>query len=51
MADDNGYRNVGSESATIERTGMRALIRSVGILGTCLKEAPEFAAKRRQEIS
>jgi hypothetical protein len=25
---------------------MRALIRSIGILGTCLKEAPEFAAKR-----
>ena len=34
------------EAAEIERTGMRALIRSIGILGTCLREAPEFASKR-----
>jgi hypothetical protein len=46
VADDNGYPSFGSESATVERTGMRALIRSIGILGTCLKEAPEFAARR-----
>jgi uncharacterized protein (DUF362 family) len=46
-ADDNGYPSFGSESATVERTGMRALIRSIGILGTCLKEAPEFAARQR----
>ena len=45
-ADDNGYPTFGSESPTTERTGMRALIRSIGILGTCLKEAPEFAARR-----
>ena len=40
-------RSVGSEPAEIERTGMRALIRSIGILGTCLKEAPEFARTHR----
>ena len=45
VADDKGFPNFGSE-ATVERTGMRALIRSIGILGTCLKEAPEFAARR-----
>jgi hypothetical protein len=41
VADENGYPNFGSQ-VTVERTGMRALIRSIGILGTCLKEAPEF---------
>ena len=46
VADDNGYQNAGSGPATVERTGIRALIRSIGILGTCLKEAPEFAARR-----
>jgi len=25
---------------------MKALIRSIGILGTCLREAPEFATRR-----
>ena len=47
VADENGYSSLGNESAQIERTGMRALIRSIGILGTCMKEAPEFAARRR----
>ena len=47
VADDNGYPRVGTDPAEIERTGMRALIRSIGILGTCLKEAPEFAARQR----
>jgi hypothetical protein len=46
VADEAGYPCVGDEAADIERTGMRALVRSVGILGTCLKEAPEFAARR-----
>jgi uncharacterized protein (DUF362 family) len=46
VSDENGYRHVGNESAQLERTGMRALIRSIGILGTCLKEAPEFGMSR-----
>jgi uncharacterized protein (DUF362 family) len=46
VAGKDGYQNVGSESSEIERTGMRALIRSIGILGTCLKEAPEFGMSR-----
>jgi hypothetical protein len=46
VADEDGYPNVGDEGAEIQRTGMRALITSIGILGTCLKEAPEFAARR-----
>jgi hypothetical protein len=43
--DENGYPDFGNEDAEIQRTGLRALIKSIGILGTCLKEAPEFAAK------
>jgi len=46
VADDNGYVRYGNAPADIERTGLRALLRSIGILGTCLKEAPEFAARR-----
>ena len=33
--------------ATIEKTGAKALVESFGILGTCIKEAPEFANRRR----
>jgi hypothetical protein len=44
VADQDGYPSVGAQPAEIERTGMRALIRSIGILATCLKEAPEFAS-------
>jgi hypothetical protein len=46
VADENGFPDFGSATPTTERTGMRALIRSIGILGTCLREAPEFAARR-----
>ncbi len=31
----------------IEKTGAKALLRSIGILGTCIKEAPEFGGRRR----
>jgi uncharacterized protein (DUF362 family) len=47
-ADANGYPQVGVEPAEAPRTGLRALARSVGILGTCLREAPEFAMRRRR---
>ena len=46
-ATAEGYPDVGSAGAQIELTGMRALRESVGILGTCIKEAPEFAGRRR----
>ena len=38
-----GYPDVGSDAAQIEKTGAKALVESFGILGTCIKEAPEFA--------
>ena len=46
-ADANGYPDVGTAGAEIEKTGMRAFMESIGILGTCIKEAPEFAGRRR----
>jgi len=48
VADDNGYSNFGQDAAEFQRTGMKALIRSIGILGTCLREAPEFGSSIRK---
>ena len=45
--DANGFPTVGDAPAEAPRLGMRALGQSVGILGTCIKEAPEFASRRR----
>ena len=48
--DANGYPHVGESPATITRAGLHAFKQSIGILGTCIMEAPEFASrKRRQE--
>jgi uncharacterized protein (DUF362 family) len=44
--DARGFPTVGDDGARIQRTGLRALVRSVRILGTCLVEAPEFARRR-----
>jgi hypothetical protein len=45
--DADGYPVVGTAVGRIEKTGMKALRESIGILGTCIKEAPEFAQRRR----
>jgi uncharacterized protein (DUF362 family) len=45
---DDGFADVGGEPATAPRAGARALAQSIGILGTCIKEAPEFASRRRR---
>jgi hypothetical protein len=50
-ADAQGYPDVGGTTAEIEKTGAKALLRSVGILGTCIKEAPEFTGRRRHAES
>jgi uncharacterized protein (DUF362 family) len=47
VPDRDGYPAVSGEPAEIQRTGARALLRSMGVLGTCIKEAPEFASRRR----
>ena len=45
---DDGFADVGREPATAPRAGARALAQSIGILGTCIREAPEFASRRRR---
>ncbi len=45
--DANGFPHVGETPAEVTRAGMHAFKQSLGILGTCIKEAPEFAARKR----
>ncbi|MFQ5805892.1 MAG: DUF362 domain-containing protein [Phycisphaerae bacterium] len=46
-----GYPNVGTAPAELNRVGWRAFLRSLAILGTCIKEAPEFGTRRRKVVS
>ena len=47
-SDANGYPDVGREGVELQRVGMKALLTSIGILGTCMKEAPEFSIEAPQ---
>ena len=47
--DANGYPQVGEDSAELQLTGGKALVRSLGILGTCITQAPEFLTRRARE--
>ncbi|MCZ6815497.1 MAG: hypothetical protein O7F76_02225, partial [Planctomycetota bacterium] len=47
-ADERGYPAVGESAAEIRRTGFRAFLKSMGILGMCVREAPEFVDRRRK---
>jgi len=47
-SDERGYPDVGDEPAVIQRFGVSAAVRSMGILGTCIKEAPEFMTRRKR---
>jgi hypothetical protein len=44
--DASGYPQVGDAAAELTLTGGKALVRSLGILGTCIAEAPEFLSRR-----
>jgi uncharacterized protein (DUF362 family) len=46
--DAQGFPEVGETAAELKRTGFSAFLTSLGILWTCIKEAPEFAARRRR---
>ena len=46
--DEKGFPDVGAEAPELTRTGLAALGTSIGILATCLKEAPELQARRRR---
>jgi hypothetical protein len=45
--DADGFPHVGDAPAAVTRAGAHAFKQSLGILGTCIKEAPEFAARKR----
>jgi len=49
--DANGYPQVGEQVPDITLTGGKALVRSLGILGTCIAQAPEFVARRRKQVA
>ena len=49
--DEKGYPELGPEPAELKRTGFRAFLRSIGILGTAIREAPEFATRRRHALT
>ncbi len=46
--DAEGFPEVGTEAPEIKRTGLRAFLRSLGVLATCMREAPEFASRSRR---
>ena len=50
-SDDAGFPTVGTRTAELKRTGLAAFGTSLKILGTCIKEAPELAQRRRMKSS
>ncbi|MGE3840121.1 MAG: DUF362 domain-containing protein, partial [Vicinamibacterales bacterium] len=51
VPDEQGFPSVGDDGADLKRVGWKALLTSFGIIGTCLREAPEFSNKRRKIAS
>jgi len=47
-SDARGYQNLPQAPAELTRTGGRAFLTSLGILLTCLREAPEVARSRKK---
>lgn len=43
-----GWRDVGADPLTLKKESARLFFQSMKILGTCIKEAPEFSARRRR---
>lgn len=46
--DDRGFPEVGEAPAILQRTGLKAFGTSLRLLGTCVKESPEFLKVRRR---
>ncbi len=42
-----GWKDVGEAPLKLKRSSMQLFFKSLRILGTCIKEAPEFTAKKR----
>ncbi|MBM4143403.1 MAG: DUF362 domain-containing protein [Lentisphaerae bacterium] len=48
ILDAKGWDDVGGAPAVLRKQSLRLFARSLGILGSSLREAPEFAARRRR---
>ena len=48
--DASGYPDVGTDAAELTRVGLAAFAKSLGILGTCMREAPEFSNRKRKVV-
>ena len=48
LATEAGYPHVGDQPARLSKAGWSAFVKSLAILGTCVKEAPEFSLRRRK---
>jgi uncharacterized protein (DUF362 family) len=46
--DEAGYPTIHADAPEMARVGWSALRRSIGILGTCMMEAPEFSSRHRR---
>ena len=46
--DEQGFAHVGDTAPELKKTGLRAFWNSLGILGTCIVEAPEFLHARKR---
>ena len=46
--DEHGFPNVGDDSAQLTLSGWKVFMRSFGVLGTTVKEAPEFTNRQRR---
>jgi hypothetical protein len=51
VPDERGYPQVGEVAPELQRTGLKALGTSMGILWTCVKEAPEFSNRKRKVVT
>ena len=48
VSDEKGFPDVGQDDLVVQRTGLKATVKSLGILGTAIKEAPEFVSKSKK---
>jgi hypothetical protein len=51
VPNEHGYPDVGTVPHKLHKSGWSAFARSLGILGTCVKEAPEFGRRRMRRAA
>lgn len=49
--DERGFDDLGPQPMALTRSSLQALAESVRLWGTCVKEAPEFSARRRHRMT